>query len=86
MEDDLMYRSNPISDAQLDIKIELLKQELVLMEELKQRRSQDGHRALYSEMINSKIAKVKCSCGEITKYKKPLTTILDFHCPQDRSK
>lgn len=80
-----MYRSRAVTEAHLDIKIELLKQELDLLQELKERRMQDGHRAVYSEMIGTKVAKVKCLCGEVVKYRKPLITILDFKCPKDRS-
>jgi hypothetical protein len=34
------------------------------------------------KLVSGKIWEVKCSCGEITKYKVPLNSIEEFECPK----
>jgi hypothetical protein len=56
------------------------------LEELKNVRDRDRHIPVGREVLvingKAKINSVTCSCGHVTRYKKPLNTIEDFKCPK----
>lgn len=58
-------------------------------EELLLLRKQIPHRAISWASLASKpklLYVVECSCGEVTHYKVPLTTLDDFECPRKNRK
>lgn len=75
-----------ISDESLDELIKMIHSNLITLVEMKKARGQDIHVALrwkYLKGSKKRIARVTCSCKEVTEYKVPLDDIKDFECPKE---
>jgi hypothetical protein len=78
-----MYPDNQTLDRLMDDYRDML----MLLTELKEKRARESNHRVVSFIPNKKkpgISAVECSCGKVTKYRKPLTVIADFECPNSR--
>jgi hypothetical protein len=75
-----------LSSDDLDEIIDVKEAVLNALKELRHRRSEVQHRVadiVFVKNSTKKIKQIQCSCGEITKYKVPLTSLEDFDCPKE---